>query len=346
MEQQAEDDSLDRSMALEEEDAVDVWRINPPRKKSLDSLGEEQFAAPHSRDVDESPTKRSVGLSSGLTSPGTPRVPEYGELGDGWHTPGTDVSTASGRAEKAGRFSRSKSQSIAEFRENQMRCMEALRKGVRAAAVAASLRQTSEPAVPVSSSLRSAGRQLSQESVYSDKFSMCSDRMSDDTVVADPMVSMVKSLSIRQYQCYERLLDDLGQLRQEALLQRQEMKELLRRQADEIDELRTRRSSGGCSVAKTFVAAMGVGLGLSRLQAHEGSLLQRLAHFLSRPSGKGVRVSPFKHKDKAQDCPKGGDAFVLLAPRKHFGWRHGSLVGSTGPRRVRRAKQLRPRQHQ
>jgi len=190
----------------------------------------------------------------------------------GVKTPGTDVSSVS-RNEKVNRSaSRMRSANITEFRQNQKRCMEALRKGQRMAAVSAAFRQTSEPVGM--SMLSRIGKQVSedQESIASDKFERYSDftpvaAVSEDAeLVADPLVTVVRGLTMRQQQAYEQLLDKLSDVRQEASVQRQEMKDLLRRHAHEIGELKHGRSKNKhMPVLTTFAAAFGAALGLSNI---------------------------------------------------------------------------------
>mmetsp|Transcript_122402 Transcript_122402/g.357313 ORF Transcript_122402/g.357313 Transcript_122402/m.357313 type:complete len:321 (-) Transcript_122402:94-1056(-) len=197
----------------------------------------------------------------------TPSLPD-GDVETGYRTPGTDISnvscSTSTKPEKATK-KRNSSQTIADFRKNQMRCMEALRKGARAQAVVKAIRQTSEPASRIGEGEYRMSKQISEEeeSVYSERFSENASFLSrEDSLVADPLVAVVKGLSTRQYQAQEELLSGIGLLRQEAAVQRQEMQDVLRKHALALDELKRGRSNC-CSVLKLFAAALGGGLGLA-----------------------------------------------------------------------------------
>lgn len=202
---------------------------------------------------------------------------------DGTMTPGTDVSSLTPRLnkekfQKVSSLSRSisagktrPSSTIAEFRENQMRCMQALKKGARAAAVVHAMRQTSEP-VRYSTPMGGMSKQVSEESSLTDTFN---ERYSDiigvapqngavDHLVADPLVAVVKGLTQQQNQNYKQLLDSLGDVRQATFVHRQEIKDILKKHGQEIEALKEKKKgSKFLSVLKTFAAAFGVAVGVS-----------------------------------------------------------------------------------
>jgi len=162
--------------------------------------------------------------------------------------------------------SQRKSQSLQELRDNQMKCMEALRKGQRVAAVAAAAMCPNPEMGKLSGGgmlgymSKQVSEAVSEDSISSSVLELA--RRHDDALAADPLVSVVKTLASRQSQAYEQLADSIVQMQQEAEAQRREMRELIRRQAREIEEIGGRaKRCRTLQVMKTLVVAFMVGFG-------------------------------------------------------------------------------------
>mmetsp|Transcript_135192 Transcript_135192/g.420159 ORF Transcript_135192/g.420159 Transcript_135192/m.420159 type:complete len:238 (+) Transcript_135192:114-827(+) len=165
------------------------------------------------------------------------------EADTGCMTPRTDVSGFSAKTRERIRkevapIRGQRPSTLAEFRAQQQRCKEVLRQGAS--------RQMSAPVPTRQSSCESMGW------------------FSEEGQLADPLVGVVRNVAGQQSQAYQRLQGILGDAREDAALHRQEMMELLRRQACEIDELRRERKRCRClQVVKTFVVAFGLSLGVA-----------------------------------------------------------------------------------
>mmetsp|Transcript_95410 Transcript_95410/g.221443 ORF Transcript_95410/g.221443 Transcript_95410/m.221443 type:complete len:315 (+) Transcript_95410:160-1104(+) len=244
----------------------------------------------------------------------------------------TDVSTNGGRGKpeqdlEAKRMAR-RSRTIQDLRENQMKCLEALRKGQRAATIAMAFRQTSEPALRRGASntcLSNMSKQVSEETPSdndSELSGFASCIQDSNGLVTDPLVAVVKGINAHHGRQYEALLANMLEAQRESAQQRKELRSVLQQQAEEIDALKAgSHRTRGTQVAKTFAAAFGAALGASHY-----------AHHL----WKGASAHQAGSAAKGHGCaaPKGS---TLVLPQKPAGWSL-AMEGVFTPRGARKQR--------
>uniref|UniRef100_A0A7R9ZZN1 Uncharacterized protein n=1 Tax=Pyrodinium bahamense TaxID=73915 RepID=A0A7R9ZZN1_9DINO len=259
----------------------------------------------------EDSSSRSTAISEQEVSDSTPKKHssvgsvEESDYGSETAIDGTDVlSVGSSKQDKAGARKGRRPQTLAEFREQHMKCLEALRKNKQAAALNVVFRQSSEPVYTMHSGFERMSKQVSEESAVSDNISdfiPMNSRLQG--VQEDPLVSVVRNINAQHCRMQERMMMGMAELRQDALLQRQELSTILQKQASDIEGLKKRSACLNMKVAAAFAAALGAALGSQYLHGSRS--------LGPAPAKRAEAVAASEACEKGKKAPAKGSTFVV-----------------------------------